>query len=378
MIDPPAGGNGPQAEPDPPAAPDPERPAPSLALEPAADPADGGAAAGAPGSSVPTPRALGLFRFTIDGRTAPGLFVGGWLATLLGGAAAFVGLLAGSSVPAVVLYLAGLGVALLGLVLLAGSQAMERRAAGLAYAGPAPVLVLVITFIAIYFVGAIVGTGLVLLGAFDDPADRPFVDLLSVALQALVAIVVLRLVVVGSGALSWRDMGLRPGRGQALRDLLTGAAYAIPVIFITGLVIQALVRVVGETPESPLPPAGTSLGLAVNLIAGALIAPLYEELVFRGFATTAWSRAVGATSAVIRTSILFALAHAISQQGESFSEALGIAVVAAAARLPVAFALGWLFVRRGSLWAAVGLHATFNGLLILLAEWALRNPLPPT
>jgi membrane protease YdiL (CAAX protease family) len=371
LTDPPAGGNAAGAASDP-GNVEPPPPNPSSELQPTDD-----AAQAAP-PAVPPGRALGLFRFTIEGRAAPGLFVGGWLATLLGGAAAFVGLLAGTSIPAVVLYVAGLGVALLGLVLLAGSQAIERRAAGLAYAGPAPVLVLAITFIAIYFVGAIVGTGLVLVGAFDDPADRPFVDLLSVGLQALIAVAVLRLVVVGSGALSWRDMGLRPGRGQALRDLLMGAAYAIPVIFITGFVVQALVRVIGETPESPLPPSGTSLGLAVNLIAGALIAPLYEELLFRGFATTAWARVVGATSAVIRTSILFALAHAISQQGETFSEALGIAVVAAAARLPVALALGWLFGRRGSLWAAVGLHATFNGLLIILAEYVLRNPLPVT
>jgi membrane protease YdiL (CAAX protease family) len=34
----------------------------------------------------------------------------------------------------------------------------------------------------------------------------------------------------------------------------------------------------------------------------------------------------------------------------------------------VAFALGWLFVRTGSLWAPIGLHAAFNGLLILFAE----------
>ena len=37
-------------------------------------------------------------------------------------------------------------------------------------------------------------------------------------------------------------------------------------------------------------------------------------------------------------------------------------------RLPVALALGWAFVRRGNLWAPIGLHATFNAVLLILAE----------
>ena len=294
----------------------------------------------------------------------------------MGTLAVIVGLLAGRNVPGVVLYVAGLGVALAGQLLLAGSQAMERRAAGLAYAGPAPVLVLAANGVAIFFVGALVGTPLAVLGIFDEPADRPFVDLLSVILQALVVVVILRLIVVGSGALSWREMGLRPGPGAALRDLVVGAAYAVPVIFVTGFLVQILITAIGEAPESPLPPSGTSLGLAINLVAGAVIAPLYEELLFRGFATTAWARAVGAATAIIRTSILFALAHVVAQGGATFGQAIGIAVVAAAARLPVAFALGWLFMRRGSLWVSIGLHAAFNAILIVVAEYAVRNSLP--
>jgi membrane protease YdiL (CAAX protease family) len=37
-------------------------------------------------------------------------------------------------------------------------------------------------------------------------------------------------------------------------------------------------------------------------------------------------------------------------------------------RIPIALTLGWIFVRTGSLWASIGLHATFNGILITLAE----------
>jgi membrane protease YdiL (CAAX protease family) len=317
--------------------------------------------------------APGLFRFTVEGRHAPGLFVGGWLSTVIGAMGVIVGLLAGQTLPGILLYVIGLGILLVGLVLLGGSQSIERRAAGLAYAGPSPILVLAANAAGIYFVGAVVGTPLGLLGVFDDPADRPFIDLFGVVLQALVVVGILRLLVVGPGALSWAEMGIRSSGRVAIRDLAWGATFAIPVVVVTAIAVNALVTVIGQTPESPLPPAGTSVGLAVNLIAGAVIAPLYEELLFRGFATTAWARVVSAGAAIARTSILFALAHVISQGGDTFGQALGIAVVAAAGRLPVAFALGWVFIRRRSLWASIGLHAAFNGILIVIAESAVRS-----
>ena len=51
-----------------------------------------------------------------------------------------------------------------------------------------------------------------------------------------------------------------------------------------------LVSAFGVTPDSPLPPASDPAGLVLNLIAGAVLAPIGEELFFRGFATTAWVR----------------------------------------------------------------------------------------
>ena len=44
--------------------------------------------------------------------------------------------------------------------------------------------------------------------------------------------------------------------------------------------------------------------------------------------------------------------------------------------MPVALALGWLFVRRGSIWAPIGLHAAFNGILLILAGSSPRSDPP--
>jgi membrane protease YdiL (CAAX protease family) len=65
---------------------------------------------------------------------------------------------------------------------------------------------------------------------------------------------------------------------------------------------------------------------------------------------------------------VFVLAHVLTVGGDSFGNAAQLAFVAAVGRLPIAIALGWLFIRTRSLWAPIGLHAAYNAVLILLAE----------
>jgi len=313
---------------------------------------------------------IGLFRFTIDGRQMPGLFVAGWIGALVGGSAALVGLLSGRTLPGVVLFVGGLAVLLVAFLLLGGSQAVERRHAGLAYAGPSPILTFATVVVGWYLTAIVVVTPLQLLGM---EVGGPALAFLGIAIQGVVVLAILRLMVVGPGALTWHEMGVRRPDLAALRELGWGAMLAGPVVVVTGVVVLALVSVIGQQPTSPLPPTGSSSGLLLNLLAAAVIAPAYEELFFRGFTLTAWRQMTGARRAILRSALLFALIHAVDQTGDSFAAALGVAVVAAAARLPVALVLGWVYDRRGSLWASMGLHATFNAILLIIAERALAG-----
>ncbi len=315
----------------------------------------------------PAPPVLGLTTFTIANRRAPAIFVVGWISALVGGGLVVTGGLGGDGAGAqifTVLGLAGLG---LGLLLLAGAQAIERRAAGLVYSGPSPVLVFAAVVATLPLAGFLIGTPLVALG-IELPVGLG--DLLAVVVQGVVFLGVVRLTVVGQGALSWSEMGLTRGAEDAVRGLFGGAVYALPVILVTGVLAALAVQVAGVTPPSPLPPTGTTEGLVLHLLAGAVIAPAYEEIVFRGFALTAWRRTVGPWAAIARSSALFVLAHALFVGGDSFAEAASLAVVAGVVRIPIAIALGWLFVRSGSIWAPIGLHAAFNGILIVIAESA--------
>jgi membrane protease YdiL (CAAX protease family) len=317
------------------------------------------------------PTRPGASIFTIEGRAAPGLFVVGWLASILGIAIIAIGIMARS----VALLFAGATLLSIGLVAGAGNQAIERRARGAAYAGPSPFLV----FGAVIAIANVIGfvIDLLLSALFRGGLaglSGPVGQLVQAALLTLVYIGVVRLVVVGTDALSWADMGIRRPSAVTLGDLAAGASLAIPVIAVTLLVASALVGLFGVQTESPLPPTGTNAGLIVQLIAGALIAPLGEEILFRGFSLTAWSRSIGPSRAIIRASLLFALAHVITIDAGSFGEAIGLIAVGAGTRLPVAFVLGWLFVRRGSIWAPFALHATFNAILIVIADLAVRAP----
>ncbi|HEX5824185.1 MAG TPA: CPBP family intramembrane glutamic endopeptidase [Candidatus Limnocylindrales bacterium] len=321
-----------------------------------------------PETPPPSPRP-GASIFTIEGRAAPGLFVVGWLASLLGLGLVFVGALAPSGL---FLYFLGPVLLTIGLIAGAGNQAIERRVRGEAYAGPSPYLVLAAAIAAVYAVGSIVGVALQFVLGSSTLPDY-VVRLVGVALQAAVFIGIIRLTVVDSHALSWAEMGWRRPDPMALRDLAFGAFLALPVIGLTSIVAAIVVQLFQVIPEAPLPATGVAIGLVIQLVAGAVVAPIAEEAVFRGFAISAWQRTSGARGAVIRASLLFAVAHVLNVSADNSGQAIGLIVVGVATRLPVAFALGWLFVARRSIWAPLGLHMAFNAILLVVGELAVSG-----
>lgn len=314
------------------------------------------------------PSRPGASTFTIEGRAAPGLFVVAWLTSLLGLAVTIAGAFAGSTL---LVYFVGPGLLSVGLIAAAGNQSFERRARGAPYAGPSPILVFAAIVAVTYFVGALFGLVLdAVLASAGATVLPPVGQLIAGSLTALVFVGVIRLTVVGTGALSWSDMGIRPVDRHAFRDMVAGAALALPVIGLTLIVGAALVAIFGVVPPSPLPVTGELSGLALQLVAGAIIAPIAEEIMFRGFAVTAWRRSLSANRAILRATLLFALAHVVGIQAADFGQSIGLIVVGAGTRLPVAWVLGWVFVRRQSIWAPIGLHATFNAVLLVLAHLA--------
>ena len=165
-------------------------------------------------------------------------------------------------------------------------------------------------------------------------------------------------------------MGFRlpgPGEGSALGDVAWGVALAVPTLFGAGLLAADPGRDPrGRRRRRRCRRPATRPGIVVNLLAAAVVAPLWEEVFFRGFATTAWARTAGPRAAIVRGAVFFALIHVITLGGSDFGTAVRVALIAFAVRLPVGLVLGWVFLRRRTLVAPIALHATYNAIPVLL------------
>ncbi len=337
-------------------------PEPVTDPEPSADGQPDPGSATEPDSTVDADAAPRVTTFGLEGRAVPGVYLIGWVASLLGAGLLFISFQANVPGTGQWVFLVAMILLGIGLTFVAGSQAIERgRRPDLAYRGPSPVLaflvVVVLTFVALIVV-------LAPLSALGLDARSPAATTLNLLITMVLYVAVIRLLVVGPGALSWREMGVvRPDVG-ALRDLLLGALLAIPVVVVT-LVLGGLLSRFLEPAPSALPDATDAAGMVANLVTAAILAPIGEELFFRGFTTTAWARTSGARTAIIRGAVFFALAHVLTLFDASFETGVQRALFSFVALLPVGLALGWVFLGRRSLYAAIGLHSAFNAIQVL-------------
>jgi membrane protease YdiL (CAAX protease family) len=141
------------------------------------------------------------------------------------------------------------------------------------------------------------------------------------------------------------------------RSLLTGLAVAVPA-WIGATLLGALAAILfgafGMKEETGPLDAFLARGDAtVILVAFLLVAPVAEEIFFRGVAYNAWERERGPWVAVIGSALLFAAIH-----GSLF------AVVPIFA-LGVALAL--LYRSTRSLAATMAMHAGFNAISVAIA-----------
>jgi membrane protease YdiL (CAAX protease family) len=150
-----------------------------------------------------------------------------------------------------------------------------------------------------------------------------------------------------------RDWPRRAARLR-LRPLPRGAwapvaaAAALSWVFATALtVVWGGMVSLEEGSLNPFGPLMATPGsrLAVTLYVVA-VAPLVEELVFRGVVQRAWERRLGAAAGLVLTAALFAGMHGLPRA------------------FPLLFALGltfgWVVRLTRSLWPAVALHAANN------------------
>ena len=311
-----------------------------------------------------TPARPGLRTFSLEHRVAPGLYLVGWLACLIGLGLVVVGILSQPSLGQVVLLVVGLAALSVGLISAAGQQSLERGArAASAYTGPSPFLLFAAAVPISVLLDVVAAFILTVFGLdFDSPVGIVAGSLAT----ALPFVGLVRLLVIGTGALTVPDLGFAHRGAQIVRDAGAGALWGIVLIFATGLLAIALGSLL-PVPSGPLPVATSAGERLADLLVAGLIAPLSEEIFFRGFATTAWARTMSRGAAIVRSGLFFAFIHVLTISGaETFGQGLGFAAFAFLGRLPVSLALAAVFLRRGSIYESLALHSTFNAVPLVI------------
>lgn len=110
--------------------------------------------------------------------------------------------------------------------------------------------------------------------------------------------------------------------------------------------------------DSYIQPSGTS-ELTLSIIASAVLAPIGEELLFRGAMLSAWESR-GAKKAVLTTTVLFAMMHGslLGLPGELFGGLM----------------LGLVVLWTDSIYAGLAFHTTYNAIAILMDYVSSSTP----
>jgi membrane protease YdiL (CAAX protease family) len=254
----------------------------------------------------------------------------------------------------------------------AGYQVVSRASRpGRAFRGASPFIVLALQLV----LSLVLGTVWVVLGVPDARESAVGFAIISLTLLASYVVVVW-LFGVRTGALSWRDMGLRIDSGaQAARDIGFGAATMLllwPLVtFLAGLLALALGTRTPEVVPEPL----SAIDVLLTAVGAGLLVPIGEEIFFRGYALTAWWRDLGPRAALIRTTLFFSFVHVLGVTATTFDQGWRQALLTVVVITPVGAALGWLFLRRGLLSSIAG-HATFNLISVLAVSVATSLPRP--
>jgi membrane protease YdiL (CAAX protease family) len=163
---------------------------------------------------------------------------------------------------------------------------------------------------------------------------------------------------------------LRPGTSFAWQEDIWHAFYswvlAFPLVLTLNQVLELVLLKVFHLPQLPDQIAvhflkstfQTPLYFLLAVLSIIVLAPLVEETLFRGFLQTYIRKHLGSKQAIVITSACFSLFH--------FSFGQGVGNISIILSLFVlALFLGFLYEKRGSLFASVVLHGTFNAVSVV-------------
>lgn len=160
--------------------------------------------------------------------------------------------------------------------------------------------------------------------------------------------------VLAIAAGKWELFALR--RPESWASALALAAGALVLVYVVSAIVAQLpIRNPGD--EQGLTPTGWEPqhagAFAANVVLFAVIAPIVEELTFRGLGQSLLARTVGRWASVVVVGVAFGAAHGLL-------EALTILV-------PFGIALAYVRDRTDSVYPCIVAHAAFNAVALVAA-----------
>ena len=157
----------------------------------------------------------------------------------------------------------------------------------------------------------------------------------------------------------WRSLGWNSTRIPFLWNVIAGLASALAVGFVGHWI---------ATPPTSGPimemMKGPEASLVVVTLFGTVVAPMCEELAFRGFLQPLLVRSFGAVAGILMAAAPFGMLH-YWEYGDSWRSAVQIGLAGAT--------FGWMRQATGSTRAAAIMHASFNALSFVSMFMQGRN-----
>lgn len=202
-----------------------------------------------------------------------------------------------------------------------------------------------------------------------DPITEGWVSVCSIALTAIGLWIFCRTISTNSLKAIWGPSSFQGMRHNIKNAFFGASAWLIcypwviilsqliaTVIFALNLQLphyeQVAVKYLRMTMSHPLLFSTMSLFLV-------FVVPVIEETLFRGFLQTWLKQYLGTGWAIFMASLVFASFHFSTTQGYDNIELLSSLFL-------LACFLGYVYERQQSLWASIGLHATFNAVSVLV------------
>ncbi|MDD5747550.1 MAG: type II CAAX endopeptidase family protein [Actinomycetota bacterium] len=150
------------------------------------------------------------------------------------------------------------------------------------------------------------------------------------------------------------------GNGCNFLESLKGLALGVPLFFVAILVEKIWQFIIGPTKDDMLTKSlQGGVGpfyIFILFVTIVVLAPLFEEIFFRGYLFPAMGNQLGVRNAMIMNGIVFAALH---------TEGSILWVIGFIPRFLIGLCACYLYAKNRSISAPVALHATYNGLVFL-------------